>query len=77
MTSDRLTELTADLAKAQTAVDNALHTADKMEQADSWHDGFRLHFGRHAKAAHTRLEKARRERDRLARRVADLTARAV
>ena len=77
MTSDRLTELTAELAKARTAVDNAWHTAEKMEQGDSWHDGFRLHFGRHAKAARTRLAKRQREHDRLARQVADLTARAV
>lgn len=67
--------LNAELAKAQARVDNAFHSAEKAEQGDSFHDGFRLVFGRHAKAARTRLEKARRLRDRLARRLEDLKAR--
>jgi hypothetical protein len=66
--------LSAQLAKAQSAVDNALHSAEKAEQGDCFHDGFRLVFGRHAKAARTRLVKRQRERDRLARRLADLKA---
>lgn len=67
--------LTAELAKAQTAVDNALHTATKLEQADWWQEGGKMVVGRHAKAARTRLAKARRVRDRLARRLEDLKAR--
>lgn len=69
--------LNADLAKAQTAVDNCRHTLDKLEQSDFWVEGGKWVYGRHAKAARTRLDKARRNRDRLARRVAELTARAV
>lgn len=77
MTSDRLASLTADLAKAEDAIHNALHTATKLEQSDWWMEGGKMVVGRHAKAARTRLAKARREYERLARRVADLTARAV
>ena len=69
--------LLSDLAKAQSKVDNATHSSDKLDQSDSWHDGSRLHLGRHAKSARTRLEKARRLRDRLARQVSDLKARQV
>jgi len=69
--------LLSDLANAQVKVDNAVHSSDKLDQSDSWHDGYRLHYGRHAKSARTRLEKARRVRDRLARQVEDLKARQV
>jgi len=72
MTSLALASLVADLAKAQTSVDNAMHTATKLEQSDWWQDGGRMVYGRHAKAARTRLEKARRHRDRLTRQIAAL-----
>jgi hypothetical protein len=75
MTSLALDSLLADLAKAQNAVENAMHTATKLEQADWWMEGGKMVVGRHAKAARTRLAKARRERDRLTRRVDDLKAR--
>lgn len=75
MTSERLAELTAALTKAQDAVYNAMDTATKLEQGDWWMEGGKMVVGRHAKAARTRLEKARRERDRLARRVDELKAR--
>lgn len=61
--------LSNDLAKAQKAMDNAWHCLEKMEQSDSYHDGFRLVFGRHAKSARTRFEKRQDERDRIAKRL--------
>ena len=74
-THAQLAELAKEISKAELRVSNLYHTLEKLEQGDSWHDGFRLHFGRHAKAARTRFTKAERDLRRLRDRHAFLSAR--
>lgn len=74
-TTAQLAELAKEIAKAELAVENAQQTAFKLEQSDSWGSSGRLNFGRHAKAAFTRLEKRRRDLRRLRERHATLAAR--
>lgn len=64
-THAQLAELAKEIIKAELAVENAQQTAFKLEQSDSWGSSGRLNFGRHAKAAFTRLEKRRRDLRRL------------
>lgn len=71
----QIAALAREIAAADIRVSNLYHTLEKLEQGDSWHDGFRLHFGRHAKAARTRFTKAERDLRRLRDRHALLTAR--
>ena len=73
MTTEQITALKLEIAKAEKAVEQANYTADKMSQGDSWHDGHRLLFGRLAKAAFTRLRKREEKLARLNRRLAELT----
>lgn len=72
--NSKIAALVSEIAAAELRVSNLYHTLEKLEQGDSWHDGFRLHFGRHAKAARTRFTKAERDLRRLRDRHALLTA---